>query len=197
MSAADPDTAPRAPGYPRFDWAADDLAGLIRRVAQGDRAAFRRIYDTKAPRLYAVALRITRQSALAADALQEAFLQLWQNAAQFDAARGPADAWLLSLVRYRALDLARRHGREAPGAEIPETEDDAPDPLAALLTSSEGRALQRCLETLVEDHRRLVLRAFVDGLSHQDLAQVTKQPLGTVKSRIRRALQALKKCLEP
>jgi RNA polymerase sigma-70 factor (ECF subfamily) len=197
MSIADPDTAPRAPGYPPFDWAADDLAALIRRVAQGDQAAFRRIYDTKAPRLYAVALRITRQSALAADALQEAFLQLWQNAAQFDAARGAAEAWLLSLVRYRALDLARRSGRETLGAEIPEAEDEAPDPLAALLTSSEGEALKRCLETLAEDRRRLLLRAFVDGLSHQDLAEVTKQPLGTVKSWIRRGLQALKKCLEP
>lgn len=197
MPFASADAAPAAPGYPPFDQAGDDLAALIRRAAQGDRAAFRRIYETRANRLYAVALRITRQSALAADAMQEAFLQLWQNAGQFDAARGHAEAWLLSLVRYRALDLIRRHGRETLGAEIPEAADDAPDPLAALLSSSEGKALHRCLETLEEDRRRLVLSAFVDGLSHQELATVTKQPLGTIKSWIRRALQALKKCLEP
>ncbi len=107
MPFASADAAPAAPGYPPFDQAGDDLAALIRRAAQGDRAAFRRIYETRANRLYAVALRITRQSALAADAMQEAFLQLWQNAGQFDAARGHAEAWLLSLVRYRALDLIR------------------------------------------------------------------------------------------
>jgi RNA polymerase sigma-70 factor (ECF subfamily) len=197
MSFASADVAPPAPGYPPFDQAGDDLAALIRRAAEGDRVAFRRIYDHRAGRLYAVALRITRQSALAADALQEAFLQRWQNAGQFDATRGHAEAWLLSLVRYRALDLVRRHGRETLGAEIPETADDAPDPLAALLSSSDGKALHRCLETLEEDRRRLLLRAFVDGLSHQDLATATKQPLGTIKSWIRRALQALKKCLEP
>lgn len=175
----------------------DDLAALIRRAAGADRAAFRRIYEQEASRLYAVALRITRQSSLAADAVQEAFLQLWQNAGQFDATRGRAETWLLSLVRYRALDLVRRHGRETLGAEMPDTADDARDPLAALLSSSAGKALHRCLETLEEDRRRLVLRAFVDGLSHQELATATKQPLGTVKSWIRRALQALKRCLEP
>lgn len=192
-----PSAAAPSAGYPPSDQAGDDLPALIRRAAQGDRVAFRRIYETRGSRLYAVALRITRQSALAADAMQEAFLQLWQNAGQFDAARGHAEAWLLSLVRYRALDLIRRHGRETLGAIIPEAEDDAPDPLAVLVSSSEGKALQRCLETLEEDRRRLVLRAFVDGLSHQELAQVTKQPLGTIKSWIRRALQALKKCLDP
>ena len=196
MSFASADAAPAA-GYPPFDQAGNDLAALIGRAAEGDRVAFRRIYETRANRLYAVALRITRQSALAADAVQEAFLQLWRNAGQFDAARGHAEAWLLSLVRYRALDLIRRHGRETLGATIPEAEDDAPDPLAALLASSEGKALQLCLETLEADRRRLILRAFVEGLSHQELAAATKQPLGTIKSWIRRALQALKKCLEP
>ena len=197
MSFASAAAAPDTPGYPSLDPPGDDLAALIRATAHGDRAAFRRIYDSRARRLYAVALRITRQSALAADAVQDAFLQLWRNAGQFDSARGHAEAWLLSLVRYRALDLIRRHGRETLGATVHEIEDEAPDPLAVLLTSSDGKALRRCLETLEEDRRRLILRAFVDGLSHQDLAAATKQPLGTIKSWIRRALHALKKCLDP
>lgn len=173
-----------------------DLASLLGHAAHGDRAAFRAIYEMQAGRLYGVAMRITRQSALAADAVHDAFLQVWQNAGQFDTTRGRAEAWLLSLVRYRALDLVRRQGRETLGAEIPEMADDAPDPLASLLASREGTALHRCMETLDSDRRRLLTLAFVDGLTHHDLASHLKLPLGTVKSWIRRGLQSLKKCLD-
>ncbi len=171
------------------------LAVLVQLCAEGDRQAFRRLYDLQAARLHGIALRITRQRSLAADAVHDAFLQVWQQAGRFDPQRGSAEAWLISLVRYRALDIMRRHGREAPGAEPPEQADDAPDPLAQLTASADGAALRACLERLDGVRRRIVMLAFVDGLSHSDLATRLELPLGTVKSWIRRSLLSLKRCL--
>ena len=176
--------------------AATELASLIRRVAAGDRGAFRRIYDLQAPRLHAIALRITRQAPLAADATHDAFLQVWRNAGRFDAARGNPEAWLVSLVRYRALDIARRRGREVPDEDMPEQVDEGPDPLAQLASSRDAAALHACLGQLEGERRRLLALAFVEGLSHSELAERLQIPLGTVKSWIRRSLQSLRLCLE-
>jgi len=172
------------------------LETLLGRCAGGDRTAFRQLYDLSAPRLYAVALRITRQPSLAADAVHDAFLQVWQRADRFDAARGNAETWLISLARYRALDLIRRTGRENLGAELPDRPDEDPDQLERLMQRREGAALRRCLDTLDLDKRQLVMLAFLDGLTHAELAARLKAPLGTVKSWIRRGLQDLRRCLE-
>jgi RNA polymerase sigma-70 factor (ECF subfamily) len=174
-----------------------ELAELLAKCANGDRSAFRRLYDLQSARLYGAALRITRQSALAADAVHDALLQVWQNAGRFDPARGHGEAWLLSLVRYRALDIARRTQRETPVADIPEQMDEDPDPLARLQSSAEASELHRCLMTLEPERRKLVSLAFVEGLTHSELAERLGTPLGTVKSWIRRALASLKRCLEP
>jgi RNA polymerase sigma-70 factor (ECF subfamily) len=176
---------------------ADDLAALLRRCAQQDRAAFRALYDRQAARLHGIAMRITRQPALAADAVHETFIALWQHAGRFDPERGSAEAWLTSIARYRALDIARRRTREVTGLEMPEAADPEPDALAQLAGRAEVAALRHCLETLEPDRRSMVVSAFVDGLSHTELAQKLAMPLGTVKSTIRRALAALKRCLEP
>ena len=178
--------------------ATDELAALLPRVAAGDRAAFRRLYDLQAPRLYAVALRVTRQAPLAADAVHDAFLQVWRNAGRFEAARGSPEGWLLSLVRYRALDIARRRGREMSqdDLDLPEPVDEDPDPLQRLASSRDAAALHACLRQIEADRRRLLLLAFVDGLSHSEVAERVSMPLGTVKSWIRRSLQSLRLCLE-
>jgi RNA polymerase sigma-70 factor, ECF subfamily len=182
---------------PASDDALVDLATLIGRCAAQDRAAFRRLYDRQAARLHGIAMRITRQPALAADAVHDTFMALWQHAASFDPARGSAEAWLTSIARYRALDIVRRRTREVTGADIPEVADPEPDALAQLTGGAEVAALRHCLDQLEPDRRGLVVAAFVDGLSHTDLAQKLAMPLGTVKSTIRRALAALKRCLEP
>jgi RNA polymerase sigma-70 factor (ECF subfamily) len=172
------------------------LAELLRLIAAGDRVAFRRLYERVGGRLYGVALRITRQAPLAADAVHDAFLQVWRNAARFEVGRGTPEAWLLSLVRYRALDIARRRGRETPSEEMPEPVDEAPDALARLAESEGAAALRACLEQLEAERRRLLLLAFADGLSHSEVAERLGMPLGTVKSWIRRSLQSLRLCLE-
>lgn len=174
----------------------DELSALLGRVAAGDRAAFRRVYDLQAPRLYAVAMRIVRQAPLASDAVHDALLQVWRNAGRFDLARGNPEAWLLSLVRYRALDIARRRGREVSGDDLPEAIDDAPGPLERLASTRDAAALRACLAQLADDRRHLVVLAFVDGLTHSEAAERLGMPLGTVKSWIRRSLQSLRLCLE-
>jgi len=168
---------------------------LLQRCAQGDRAAFRALYDRHAARLYAVAMRITRHANLAADTVQEAFIQIWQNARQFDSARGSAEGWMIGLTRYRALDLVRRAGPALqPLGEEPDTA--AFDQLDKLDTTADGRALRQCLERLEPSRRRLVVMAFVEGFSHAELAAQFVIPLGTIKSTIRRSLASLRECLD-
>jgi RNA polymerase sigma-70 factor (ECF subfamily) len=177
------------------DTASDEADALLHRCAGGDRAAFRLLYDRWGGRLYGIALRITRQPALAADATQDAFVQIWQQAHRFDPDRGGPEAWMIGMVRYRALDIVRRQTREIPGYEPEEREDETPDALARLVSTAEGAALHRCLQELEEARRRLVVMAFVDGLSHSELAERLHVPLGTVKSWIRRSLTTLRGCL--
>ena len=172
------------------------MAALLKRSAAGDRTAFQRLYDLQSSRLFGVALRITRQTAMAADAVHDAFVSVWQYADRFDPARGNAEAWLTSIVRYRALDMIRRSSREITGVELPELEDEDPDPLARLVQSAEGAALRRCLDELDEERRELIVQAFMRGLTHTELSTRLSIPLGTVKSSIRRGLAALRGCLE-
>lgn len=193
MSDTTHDPASRAgPAAFRRD---EDTAVLLQRCAAGDRAAFRLLYDRWGSRLHGISLRITRQSALAADATQETFVQIWQQAQRFDPERGTAEAFLVSLARYRALDLMRRQSREVPGYEPVEQADESPDALSRLVSTAEGAALHRCLNLLDPDRRRMVVMAFVDGLSHSELAERLSVPLGTVKSWIRRSLLSLRGCL--
>ena len=174
----------------------NETTALLSRCAAHDRAAFRALYDRWSAQLHGIALRITRQPALAADATHDAFVQIWQQASRFDPTRGTAEAFLISLVRYRALDIVRRRARETPGYQADEDRpDETPDALAQLLGTAEGVALHRCLALLDPERRRLVLMAFVNGLSHGELAKQLRVPLGTVKSSIRRGLLSLRECL--
>lgn len=170
---------------------------LLQLCAAGDRDAFRRLYERCSPRLYGIALRVAREPSLAADAVHDAFVQVWRQAGRFDPARGAADAWLATLVRYRALDIARRRRRDVLGYEPVDAPDEAPSVLDRLVGSADADLLRRCLEVLDEEKRRLIVLAFTDGLSHGELAARVGAPLGTVKSWIRRSLSTLRACLQP
>jgi RNA polymerase sigma-70 factor (ECF subfamily) len=172
-------------------------AALLADCAAGDRAAFRTLYGRWSARLHGIAMRITRDPGLAADATHDAFVQIWQQAGRYEAQKGDAGSWLTTIARYRALDLVRRRGREVLGHESADEPDPGPDALSELVASAEGSALRRCLEQLAADRRQLVVMAFVDGLSHSQLAEKLKLPIGTVKSWIRRSLIGLRECLAP
>ncbi len=171
-------------------------ARLLELCAQGDAKAFRQLYEFGSAKLYGVALRITRNPALASDAVHDAMLQVWRNADRYSPDRGNADGWLSSLVRYRALDIIRKHGRESTGLEVPERVDEDPDALSRLVSQSDGAALRLCLQAVDAARRRLILLAFIDGLTQNEVAEQVGQPLGTVKSTIRRVLMGLRSCLD-
>ena len=177
--------------------AGTQTADLLGRCGRGDANAFRALYELQSSRLYGVALRITRSPALASDAVHDAMLQVWRNADRYDPERGNAEGWLVSLVRYRALDIARRQGRETTGLDLPDQADESPNVLSRLMSDQESTALRRCLEDVQPARRRLVELAFIQGMSQSEIAAYLAQPLGTVKSSIRRTLLSLRACLEP
>jgi len=190
-SADDGDHVTRA-----IDAAPADRAALIAAIAGGDRAALRALYAAESRRLYGLALAILRDPAAAADAVQDAFLRIWRHAGRYDPARGEAGAWLAAVTRHVALDLARARGRETPTDDP--TLGDAPvedDPVARLDGAADAVRLRDCLGRLEEKNRRSILLAFVDGLSHSQIAARLDMPLGTVKAWIRRGLLSLRECL--
>ena len=173
-----------------------DLARLLGAVADGDRAALRRVYEAQSVRLFGLANAILRDRDAAADALHDAFLRVSQRAGQYDPARGAAAAWLAGVVRHAALDQARRRGRELP-SDDPALGDAAvaPEALERVSANAEGRRLRECLEGLEEKNRSGILLAFVHGLSHSQIAGRLGLPLGTVKAWIRRGLLHLRDCM--
>jgi len=174
-----------------------DLVGALRRCALGDRAGLRTIYDAEGPRMVGVALRIVRRQALAEEAVHDAFVQIWERAGSFDSSRGQARSWLYAVVRHRALNILRGEARtdlvedfEPMGLA---SLDDDPEAIVSRL--SDAGALRRCLEGLAPARRRLIVLAYVHGLSHGELAGRLGMPLGTVKSWVRRSLLSLRECL--
>jgi len=177
--------------------ALSSLEDLVEAVGNGSKPALKRLYDLESRRLYGIALRIAGRQELAADALQEAFLQIWQRAATFSPARGSAAAWLTGIVRYRAIDLVRKLGREAL-SDDPALGDrlESPGIDEEIDRALMQDALRRCVGRLEINQRRCVALAFVDGLSHSEIAARLDVPLGSVKSWIRRGLLWLRSCLE-
>lgn len=196
----------------RGDWSerSQQLAQLMARCALGERAAFAKLYDLSSGHLFAVLLRIQRDRALAEDLLQEVYVSVWKAAASFDAAQSQPMTWLTSIARNKAIDSLRRaqaqpiveslHRSDDDDESRPDLEqrvaDDSPGPVELLTQASDARQLGACMQGLSAQQRQSVALAFFDGLSHAEVAARLRQPLGTVKSWVRRALLALKICLE-
>jgi RNA polymerase sigma factor (sigma-70 family) len=186
-----------------------ELGAALARSALGDRAAFKRVYDLSSGQLFAVILRIQRERGLAEELLQEVYVSAWKAAAGFDAGRAQAMTWLTHIARNKAIDSLRR-AQSQPRTESLQADDDddgrpdgqarlvdeSPGPVALLERASDARQLGHCMEGLSAQQRQSVALAFFDGLSHAEVAEQLRQPLGTVKSWVRRALMTLKGCLE-
>ena len=180
------------------------LGELLARVALGDQRAFADVYRQVSAHLFAVAVRIVRDGALAEEMLQEAFVSIWHHAGTYDAAKSQPITWLTSIVRNRCLDRLRRRevdtqafasddDADAPAWEPP---SDGPSPVDLLLAAADARALRACVDTLDSGPRQAIALAFFEGLSHRELASHLREPLGTVKSWVRRGLAALRRCLD-
>jgi RNA polymerase sigma-70 factor, ECF subfamily len=174
------------------------LAEALIRTGRGDRSAFETVYKATSAKLFGVCLRIFPDRNEAEEALQDAYLTIWNKAASFEAGRASPISWLVAVTRNRAIDRLRARGKAGLTSldEAAEIADPAPLAEAQLLASSEDRVLHGCIEGL--DHRdaHFIRSAFIGGATYADLAQREGEPLGTVKSRIRRALIKLRGCME-
>jgi RNA polymerase sigma-70 factor (ECF subfamily) len=176
-----------------------EIGGLIAACARRDRAAFQRLYERTSSQLLACLIRILRNRASAEDALQDVFVQVWNRAAQFESTRGSAWGWLVAIARYRAIDMRRRESRVAatalPGENDIAIDEEPQDELMALGDRATA-ALAHCLGALQPRQRECIVLAYQGGLTHAEVASEVGEPLGSVKSWIRRGLAALKRCLE-
>jgi RNA polymerase sigma-70 factor (ECF subfamily) len=180
------------------------LAELIARVALADQRAFAELYQKTSSHLFAVALRIVRERGIAEELLQEAYVNVWHHAGSYAAERAQPTTWLTAIVRNRCLDHVRKRDLDtvsmtrdadddAPELALP---DGGPGPAEMLLAGADAHAIRECVERLEGGSRQAIALAFFQGLTHSELAQHLAQPLGTVKSWIRRGLERLKVCLE-
>lgn len=168
---------------------------LAARLAAGDQEALAELYDRYGGLAYAVALRILDDPGRAEDVVQDAFLKLWNNAAQFDRGRGSLRTWLITAVRNRSIDTLRGRGaHERQERELdPELKSVGPtsDPWQEASLSLERTAIRSAMASLPPDQRQVVDLAYFGGYSHREIAGMTGVPLSTVKGRMRLALEKL------
>lgn len=176
-------------------------ASLLRAVQSGDDAALASLYDRYAGAAYGLALRITGDAGTAEDAVQEAFVSLWRQAPRFDAERGQVRSWLLTIVHHKAIDVVRRRTnrpeRQLPeeAAELFEGRDPRPEAIAEW--SMEARAVREAVRLIPDEQRLTVEMAYFRGMTHAEIAEEMGVPLGTVKSRLRIAMDKMREYLRP
>jgi len=177
-----------------------ELATLIQRIRKQDSGALEALYDLTVQRVYGLALRIVAQAADAEEVCCDVYQQIWRTARQFNPRRGNALQWIMVIARSRALDCYRSRRRQRTQVHL----SDAPDayaeeamPAAELLIEQfeSDSAVRAAVATLSPEQQQLIGLAFFQGLSHQQIAERTRMPLGTVKSHIQRGLTALRRTL--
>lgn len=177
----------------------NDLRQLLAQVARGDRTAFAKLYDVVSGRLFGIIGRILPRSELAEDALQETFMRIWQRASSYDETIASPMAWMATIARNQAIDLKRRSAERlaAAASELDETlADESPDPESLAGQAGDLRRLGECMQGLPNERQQLVLLAYRQGFTREELAERFKRPVTTIKTLLRRSLIALKECLD-
>jgi len=187
---------------------ADDpqqLKTWLAAVAKKDSQSFRLLYDATSPKLFGFVLRILIKRELAEEVLQESFVSIWNNAASYQPHLAAPMTWMTTIVRNKAFDMLRKADKADEKVEIDNDnfdkevmealESQDPTPLEALQLTDDAKALARCFSRLEGLHRQAIALAFYHDLSHSEVAEQLKQPLGTIKTWIRRGLERLRLCL--
>ena len=169
--------------------------------ALGNQKSFEALYKGVSPQLYSVALRSLRRADWAEEILQESFVRIWHNAGRYDSSLSAPMTWMTNITRNLAIDFLRRK-REEPlpesehGNPADEAADSGPGPLDQLTISQDNKELARCLDTLDGNQRQSIAITYFQGLSNTEVATQMQQPLGSIKSWIRRGMERLRNCLE-
>lgn len=174
------------------------LGTLLRQSSWGDESAFARLYDAVAPRLHGLVLRVVRDPAQSEEVTQEAFLEIWRTSARFEAGRGSALAWMMTIAHRKAVDRVRSAtaaGRRDHGYHEASHSVDYDSTAEAAHTSLEAERLRRALRTLTPAQRGALELAFFGGYTHTEVAAMLDLPLGTAKTRIRDGLIRLRDTL--
>ena len=171
-------------------------------AAKRDGAAFRLLYDATSPKLFGFALRILNKRELAEEVLQESFVAIWNNAASYQAHLAAPMTWMATIVRNKAFDHLRRtdaaveiDAEQFDSEVMNALQDPQATPIEALQLSGDAKALAWCMSALKGMHRQVVALAYYHDLSHSEVAEQLKLPVGTVKTWIRRSLEKLRTCL--
>jgi RNA polymerase sigma-70 factor (ECF subfamily) len=176
-----------------------DRAALDR-ISRGELDALDELYERYKTMAYSIALRITNDASLAEDVVQDAFLGAWRNAARYIEGRGSVKTWLLSIVHHRAIDAVRRR---RPTTDLPSREEAPPPALrlpdvwTEVVANLDAAAVRAALASLTDVQREAIELAYFGGLTQVEIAEQTATPLGTVKSRMRLGLLAMRKVLAP
>lgn len=181
------------------------LADLLARTALADQAAFAELYRVTSGQLYAIAVRIVRDQAAAEEILQDVYVSVWHHAGTYAASKSQPLTWLTSIARNRCLDQLRK--RELDTVSMTREDDDerdadmdfaaeGPTPMDMLLSGADRRSVRECVDDLEGGQKQAIALAFYQGLTHAELAAQLKQPLGTIKSWVRRGLERLRQCLD-
>lgn len=171
------------------------LGELLAAVGAGDQAAFERIYVATRAKLFGVVIRILRRQELAEAVVQEAYLKIWRSADQYKPALASPLTWMVTIARNRAIDEVRRRGEADADAEFTDAASEAPDAGSRKEMTAELKRLLECIGQLDSDRQRLVLLAYYNGWSREQLAEKLDQPISTVKTWLRRSMTEIRECL--
>jgi len=184
-----------APSEPDAQDQENSLRGMLIAIARRDEATLEAFYDLTVGRVYGLALRITRRPEAAEEVASDVYLQIWRDAARYDPSRGRVLTWLLTVCRSRAIDSLRRRDEAESlpeDEELNATDTVSSQPEELLATVQNHTALHRALELLTPLQRQLLALAFFRGLTHEEIAQRSQLPLGSVKTHVRKALGILR-----
>ncbi len=180
---------------------AQDDVSLIRLITEGQSAALAALYDRYGRLVFSLAFQVTNDAGVAEEITQEVFLQVWNKAATYQAEQGKVTTWITSVTRHRAIDSLRRRNARPEGHQIEFADSDEPDlvdPTGVedqVEFSQRSRAVRQAIALLPPEQQKALALAYFKGMTHQEIAELTGEPLGTVKTRIRLAMLKLRQIL--